>query len=512
MDYELRPDDDQVQFQQKTLLDEQRFILGTTTGCSTLLLDDIRSEQTKDPDFQVLNNNGTLSSVDNIYYSKNRLFVPTKLIPRVLRKCHDDLLAGHPGSQKTYHLISRSYWWPSLQRNVNDYVQSCDVCSRAKPICMKPAGLLHPLPIAPCPWYSILMDFITDLPSSQGFNSILVVVDRFSKMAHFIPCTKTINAQGLATLFIQHIVCAHGLPHNIVSDRGPQFSSQFWLAVLNHCKIKRNLTSAFHPQSDGQTERTNQTLEQFLWIYADPLQLNWVTNLPFAELTYNSTYHDAIERSPFMATYGFEPPTNLDTELLPTTPPSVTDWLLHLSDQHIQTKLQLEWTTKQMTKFANCHCRPVTLQVGDSVFLNRQNIATKRPCRKLDWKQFGPFKVIEVITPVTYRLDLPTSFGCTHNAFHISLLSKQKKSTLTGCKNEPPPPLLVDTQGALYAVNNILDSKLINGKTHYLIAWQGYGPEDNTWEPEENLTDCQELLQTFKDSRQMPKHCSRGVL
>lgn len=229
--------DNQVQLQQKILLDKRRFILGKTTSCTTLLLDAIYSDQQDDPDFTILKEKGTISSIDNIWYYKDRLFVPQGLVPTVLHECHDNLLAGHPGSRKNYHLISRTFWWPSLQCNVNDYVQSCDVCSRAKPIHMKPAGLLHPLPIAPRPWYSISMDFITDLPHSQGLDSILVVVDSFSKMARFIPCTKTINACDLAILLIQHIVCAHGLPHSVISDCKPQFNSQFWLTVLTYCDI-----------------------------------------------------------------------------------------------------------------------------------------------------------------------------------------------------------------------------------------------------------------------------------
>ena len=135
---------------------------------------------------------------------------------------------------------------------------------------MKPAGLLQPLPIAPQPWFSISMDFITDLPVVEGFDSILVIVNCFSKMGHFIPCTKTISSAGLSTLFINNIVQLHRLPNNIIADQGPQFSLQFWKSLLDNLNIQRNLSSAFHPQSDGQTERTNQTLEQYLQIYADP--------------------------------------------------------------------------------------------------------------------------------------------------------------------------------------------------------------------------------------------------
>ena len=183
------------------------------------------------------------------------------------------------------------------------------------------------------------MDFITDLPPVDGYDSILVIVDCFSKMAHFIPCTKTITSTGLSTLFINNIVRIHGLPNDIVSNRGPQFNSQFWNATLKNLNIQCNLSSAFHPQSDGQMEQTNQTLKQYLRIYADPDQLNWVSNLPLAELAYNSTYHDSIEMSPFMATYGFDLSTNMDTELVPNTPPTVVEWITRINDNHQLAKI-----------------------------------------------------------------------------------------------------------------------------------------------------------------------------
>ena len=497
-DYQLQGDDEQVQIQNKTLLDQNKFLLADTRVRNKSLLDEIISTQNDDPLIQELQGEGTITLMDKIWYFQGKIVIPYNMIQKILQECHDKTLVGHPGSRKTFQFVNRTYWWPSIRKDVNDYVQSCDICSRAKPIRMKPAGLLQPLPTAPRPWFSISMDFITDLPPVDGYDSILVIVDRFSKMAHFIPCTKTITSTGLSTLFINNIVRIHGLPNDIVSNQGPQFNSQFWNATLKNLNIQCNLSSAFHPQSDGQMERTNQTLEQYLRIYADPDQLNWVSNLPLAELAYNSTYHDSIEMSPFMATYGFEPSTNMDTELVPNTPPTVVEWITRINDNHQLAKIQLDWTANQMKKYADCKRCHVEFQVGDLVFLNWQNIPTKCPCRKLDWKQFGPFSILEKINPVTYQLNLPQSFGRIHNAFHVSLLSKKKQSTLIGRTNENPPPLLVDNDGELYEVEDILDSKKIDGKIKYLIAWKGYGPADNTWEPEQNLTDCRELLLEFK--------------
>lgn len=238
------------------------------------------------------------------------------------------------------------------------------------------------------------MDFITDLPPVDRYDSVLLIVDHFSKMAHFIPCTKAIASAGLSTLIINNIVRIYGLLNNIVSNQGLQFNSQFWNAILQNFSTQYNLSSAFHLQSDRQTEQTNQTLKQYLWIYADPDQLNWVSNLQLAELAYNSTYHNSIAMSPFVATDGFNLSTNFETELLPDTPPTVTELIARIIDNHQLVKILLDWTASQMKKYTDCKQRYIEFQVGDLVFLNCQNIPTKCPYCKLNWKQFGPFSIL----------------------------------------------------------------------------------------------------------------------
>ncbi|MBW0586866.1 hypothetical protein O181_126581, partial [Austropuccinia psidii MF-1] len=175
--------------------------------------------------------------------------------------------AGHPGREKTLKLVKRDFHWSGMTQFIKDYVSSCQKCSRNQNIHHKKFGLLKPLPIPCGPCICLSMDFITQFPLSNSFDSILVIVDRFSKMAVFIPTMSSITSLDLAHLFIKNIFSKHGLPSRIVSDRGSLFVSSFWTNLCQQLKISRDLSTAYHPETDGQTERVNQILEQYLWMY-----------------------------------------------------------------------------------------------------------------------------------------------------------------------------------------------------------------------------------------------------
>jgi hypothetical protein len=499
-DYQLLPDDRQVQNQIKTLIEPNNIVVGNTTVDTPELYQMIRMQQLEDPELNNLIEIKQIELRDDLYYHKTKVFIPKSLVSTILSRTHDSITSGHPGNRKTFTITNRQFWWPKMRTEVNDYVQSCQICTRAKARRLKPAGLLMPLPIPPRPWYSLSMDFITDLPESQSYDAILVIVDRFSKMAHFIPCTKTTSTYDLAQMFIKEIIRIHGLPYDITSDRGPQFVSQLWKSILDLLNIKRNLSTAYHPQTDGQTERVNQCLEQYLRIYVAEDQLNWTDLLPTAELAYNTVPHDSTELSPFQICYGYEPTLFPEIELIPTDPISHLDWIQHISFQHSMATLYLQWTQENMKRQADKRRRQHSIKVNDLVYLNRINIKTQRPCKKLDWKQFGPFRVLKQINPVTFQLELPASMRHIHDVFHSSLLTPASKTVPEHLRNtiQRPPPLLVDKEGPLYEVEDILDSKMIHDVRHYLIAWKGYGTEDNTWEPEANLTDCDSLIEDFK--------------
>ncbi|MBW0494568.1 hypothetical protein O181_034283, partial [Austropuccinia psidii MF-1] len=240
---------------------------------------------------------------------KNRVVIPSneEILLNILQKRHDSPLAGHPGQEKTLKLIKRDFDWAGMNQLIKDYVSSCQKCSRNKDIHHKKFGLLKTLQIPSGPWNSLSMDFITQLPLSNNFDSILVVVDRFSKMAIFIPAYKTITSLELAQIFISHVFSKHGLSVSIVSDRGSLFVSSFWTNLFQQLKISRDISTAFHPETDGQTKRVNQTLEQYLRMYVSYNQDYWHTWLPLAEFAYNNAENSSTKQSPFFTIYGRNP-------------------------------------------------------------------------------------------------------------------------------------------------------------------------------------------------------------
>ena len=238
---------------------------------------------------------------------KGVLYVPdhTNLRLLLLQSCHDHHLAGHPGVTKTVQVLRRRYYWPNMSADVYRYVRACASCRRNKTVRHKTYGPLRFLPIPERPWSSISMDFIEWLPVSQGFDTILVVVDRLTKMALFIPTHSNDDVPWLARHFLEHVFSKHGTPSDIVSDRGKHFVSRFWVLLCTLLGIQSNLSTAYHPETDGQTERTNQILEQYLRMYINYEQDDWATLLPYAKFAYNNTPQSATGVSPFFANKGY---------------------------------------------------------------------------------------------------------------------------------------------------------------------------------------------------------------
>ena len=405
---------------------------------------------------------------DNLLFRDNLLYVPEgPCRTRVLHECHDDPLVGHFGVAKTLELISRGYWWPQPWKLVKEFVKSCNVCARSKASHHRPYGLLRPLPIPKRPWASLSMDFITDLPFVGGYDSVFVMVDRFTKMAHFAPCAKTITGEETTDLFFKNVVRLHGLPNDITSDRGPQFVSNFWRRLLQTFGCTVNLSSAYHPQTDGQTERVNQILEQYLRCSLSYQQDNWVDLLPLAEFAYNNSLHASTGVTPFFANYGLHPRFNIS---LPSDSvnPSAEDRARLLEDVHRDLSLELTLAGERYKEQADRHRLDAPqFEVGDFVWLLRRNIATTRPCPKLDYKKLGPFRIIEKIGSMVVRLELPSHFRI-HNVFHVSLLEPRHISEIPGRHPSPPPPIQLST-GEEYEVDQILDSRLFRRQLQYLV-------------------------------------------
>ena len=298
-------------------------------------------------------------------------------------------------------------------------------------------------------------------------------------------------------LFIREIFRHHGSPRSIVSDRGPQFISAFWRRFHELLGTKTNLSSAFHPETDGSSEVLNQVLEQYLRIYCNYHQNDWTApHLSLAEFTYNNSLNTSTGMTPFYANTGHHPlfdPTLIRDSIVPAAEDRVKQLTTILEDLQANLRAaQAAYTTS-----ANNHRLPTPdLQVGDLVFLDRRHIKTARPSAKLDHKKLGPFKITRIINPVAFELKLPTSMKI-HPVFHVSLLTPRTKDVIPQLVPTEPPPIIVDGHEE-FEVDSILDSRLYRNRLQYLVRWTGYGPADDTWEPASMLEeDVPQLLRAF---------------
>jgi transposase InsO family protein len=427
---------------------------------------------------------------------RGKIYVPDheNLRLKVLQAHHDHKLRGHPGIRKTVQLIHRTYFWPRLRRDVTRYVRGCHVCARAKPIRHKPFGLLKPLPIGERPWTSISMDYIEELPLSDGYDSILVVVDRLTKQAIFLPAHTTDTAIDLARQFIQHVFTKHGLPAHIVSDRGKLFVSRFWRSLCKALDVNSDLSTAYHPETDGQTERVNQSLEQYLRIYINYQQDDWATQLPLAEFVYNNTPHSATGVSPFFANKGYHPRLTINLTDVPAHEAHLA--AENLRDLHQYLREQIQVANETYSRFADPHREETpNWPVGTLVWLDLQNIKTKRQAKKLDHKRHGPFAILKKVSTHAYKIELPSSMKGIHDVFHVSLLEPVAKEYYPSRQLPKPPPVETEGDGDEYEVADILDSRRRRGKVEYLIRWEGYGPEDDSWLTPDDLQGSRELVE-----------------
>lgn len=343
----------------------------------------------------------------------------------LLKECHDTLWAGHPGWQRTLSLLSLGYYWPGMKEDVMGYTKTCLVCQQDKIDKQKPGGLLEPLPVPTRPWESVSMDFISGLPKVDQFCSAMVVVDRFSKYATFVPIHKTCGAEETAALFFKHIVKYWGLPKNIVSDRDPRFTSIFWSELFQMMGSALNMSSSHHPQSDGQTERFNGLLEEYLRHFVSANQKDWVRLLDVAQLCFNAQKSSASNTSPFELVTGQQP-------LLPHTVAGTEDGRSRQAREFTKeweqnteiARAYLERASKRMKKWADQNRRPVEFDVGDMVMvkvLPEQLRFLRGRDRRLIRKYEGPIRITKRIGKSAYKVDPPTWMKI-HPVFHVSRL------------------------------------------------------------------------------------------
>ena len=392
---------------------------------------------------------------------------------------------------------------------MDNFIKQCQVCQQAKHLHTHPQGLLQPLPIPEGAWQNISLDFIEGLPKSEGYSVILVVVDRFTKYAHFLPLKHPYSALLVARILFDSVIRPHGLPQTMVSDWDKVFTSIVWKELFRFMGVKLDLSTAYHPQTDGQTEQVNQCLEMYLRCSVGDSPAKWKSWLAQAEFWYNSTHHSVLGCSPFKALYGHEPFCGIPSQDSSTTLTTVKDFI---ADRQLYTVLLKEHLAKAQTHMklaADRQRKDVVFQIGDQVLLKLQPYAqsslVNRPFPKLAMKYFGPYAVLERIGPAAYKLDLPAS-SSIHPTFHVSQL-KAYTPDHTPVFSELPP--MVSLDGSDVVPEAILDRRLVkkgnNAILQVLIKWTKLTSTSATWE------DHYIIQQRFPDALAWGQASSPGV-
>jgi len=451
-----------------------------------------------------------LNVKNDVVYQRDRLYIPKSeraLIHEILIHYHDN--QQHIGIDKTIEFIKRNYYWTNMDDDIKHWIINCIKCQRIKPNLNKPKGLLQSHSIPYKPWQVISVDFITDLPRSKSNNdSIVVFVDTFSKMTKMTALKKTDGAERFAQIFNDKIVSSYGHPHTIISDRDTRFTSKYWECLSKLLGIKLNRSSAYHPETDGQTERMNQTLENLLRAVVNEVNDNWEEQLPTVEYTMNNTINASTKLTPFDVCLTWKPQLAVehrDWQLLKDEVPAATKSFDDIVITYDLVTQNIRKSQQKQQKQANKHRIDEKFKVGDKVMLSTANLKLPFGIRKLTARYFGPFEVIAVNNDVNYKLRLPSQWK-VHNNIHISKLKKfnEDKEVFPDRQQlvEPPPTMVMEDGQTEYEVDRIIDHKTdTNGNpTKYLVLWKGYNAEDATFEPIEHLKNSSEAIAKYHQS------------
>jgi transposase InsO family protein len=427
-----------------------------------------------------------------------RVYVPDNHAVRqsLLQAAHDAPIGGHLGRDKTIERLQRSYFWPGMASSVAAFVRSCLPCQRNKRSNRPPLGLLQPLPVPDRPWDSVSLDFTNMPKSSRGHDCAVVFVDRLTKMVKVVATTTTVSAPEVAQLYVDHVLRhGYGVPLSLVSDRDARFTSHFWRALNRILGTKLAMSSAYHPQTDGQTERANRTIKEMLRAYVNAQQDNWDQHLSLVELAYNDSVNASTGFTPFYLNNGRHPRTPLSLEQ-PGEPgrSETADAFVARMRQVISTvKEHLRRAQERQAEAADRHRRPHDFKVGDLVWLSTATLHLGGT--KLSPRFIGPLPITAVISPVAVQLRLPPSLATRSPTFHVSQLRPfvDDSSTTDSMPPPPPPPVKVAGGETYYTVEAIRRHRRRRRSsrrgqiTELLVKWEGYPEYENTWEPEARL-------------------------
>ncbi|KAI3746537.1 hypothetical protein L6452_08971 [Arctium lappa] len=430
---------------------------------------------------------------DGVQYFKNKVWIPKvkSLRMSILEEAHQSKYSIHPGADKMYKDLKEYYWWSGMKKDIAEFVSKCLTCAKVKAEHQKPSGLLQQPEIPQWKWDQVSMDFITKLPrTGRGNDAIWVIVDRLTKSAHFLPIREDYKMERLAQVYIDEIVSRHGVPLSIISDRDSRFTSRFWQAFQKALGTRLDLSTAYHPQTDGQSERTIQTLEDMLRACAIDFGGSWDKHLSLIEFSYNNSYHTSIQCAPYEALYGRKCRSPLSWVEIGDSQLFGPDIIRETTDKISTIQDRLKAARDRQKSYADNRRKPLEFQKGDKVLLKVspwKGVVRFGKRGKLSPRFIGPYEVLERIGPVAYKLKLPQELSTIHDTFHVSNLKKCITDEMTIV---PPDEILVDERLIFREEPvEILDrevKRLRRSKIPILkVRWKSrHGPEF-TWERED---------------------------
>ncbi len=427
----------------------------------------------------------------------DRICVPRKYRALLLQECHDNVLRGHFGIDKTYHVLRKRYIWPHMKHHVEQYVRSCDQCQKNKARHQKLYGtpVLPEIPLQP--WESVTVDFCGPLPkTSKGSTCVMGVICNLIRACILIPCTVEVTAKGTAELYVRHVLSKKGTPRVVHSDRGPQFVANFWKCLWKALGSTARLAAAYHPQSQALIERQNKTFIEALRSFINARQDDWDEILPLYEFAYNISVNPSMGSSPFQLEYGREPTTPL--ELVHSTPsPAAQDFVLHLQNGISAARDHIRQHQATNADRLSQEFQPIDLEAGDAVLLSTEHYNLQLPSEKLAPKWIGPLKVLEKRGPNSVRIEVPPRLSRIQPVQNVANLKRyMPRDPEVG----PPPaqsePVSIEGHDE-FEVEEILAHRGTGKNLQYLTRFVNCGPEDDLWLPAQNLKNAPEMVEAY---------------
>uniref|UniRef100_H3GL48 Reverse transcriptase n=1 Tax=Phytophthora ramorum TaxID=164328 RepID=H3GL48_PHYRM len=491
----------------------------------------------RDPEFKHLWKYGRTSEeyevVHGLVYLKSndnlrRLCVPNnrKLRVDVIHNAHDAAIMAHPGIRRTQLAAAQWYFWPSMDLDIKSDVQSCESCMRYKSSMGRKTGKLQPIPLPAACWEVVSTDFITHLPVSDGFDAIMVVVDKLSKRPVYIPTHTTATAEDTAKLFFNNVIRYYGIPSTIISDRDPKFTSRFWTALVNLMMIKAAMTSAHRAQADGQTERQNRTLEDSLRCSISYHGNDWNEHLPMIEYAHATLVSSSSKLSPFFVDTGRKPTYLLDTGADAASVPHsrvehASRFVQHRQEVIERARKNLLDAHATQKKFYDKRRAENPFKVGDLALLSTQDLKishataeTTLRSRKFIPRFIGPYAILEIRGNVAL-LDLPANLKSLSPRFNIDKLKvyTSNPDRFDGRMISKSTPVIFDDDGEpLHVVEALIKRRTFNRQPEYLVKWYGLPHHENTWERERDIKHVSRWQALLKDLCRRSQARACGIL